>query len=144
MAYSYTKHQEDALDAVQNSVCKALESYEQLKNTDAMKTWLYRILINESLSILKKRQKVHLVSDYSGHEEAFYDNDPARHEAVQSELKRPEPDAQPIIKLRFFEDLPLKDVACITGLNLNTVKTKLYRSLKQLKENIQEAELWEN
>ncbi len=29
-------------------------------------------------------------------------------------------------------------------MNLNTVKTKLYRGLKLLKENIQEDELWEN
>lgn len=27
LAYSYTKNQEDALDAVQNAVCKALEAY---------------------------------------------------------------------------------------------------------------------
>lgn len=27
LAYSYTKNQEDALDAVQNAVCKALDAY---------------------------------------------------------------------------------------------------------------------
>ena len=51
-----------------------------------------------------------------------------------------EEQTQTIIKLRFFEELSLKEVAEITGLNLNTVKTKLYRGLKQLKENIQEVE----
>ena len=48
---------------------------------------------------------------------------------------------QGIIRLRFFEELSLKEIASITGLNLNTVKTKLYRGLKQLKENMQEADL---
>ena len=51
-------------------------------------------------------------------------------------------DVQGIIKLRFFEELSLKEISCITGLKLNTVKTKLYRGLKLLKENIQEVDLW--
>lgn len=31
VAYSYTRHQEDALDVVQSAVCKALEAYESIK-----------------------------------------------------------------------------------------------------------------
>ena len=50
-------------------------------------------------------------------------------------------DVQGIIKLRFFEEMSLKEIAGITGFNLNTVKTKLYRGLKLLKENIEEADL---
>ena len=60
---------------------------------------------------------------------------------MEEELDRLEPDVQGIIRLRFFEELSLKEISCITGLNLNTVKTKLYRGLKQLKVNIQEADL---
>ncbi len=51
-------------------------------------------------------------------------------------------DIQVITRLRFFEEMSLKEISSITGFNLNTVKTKLYRGLKLLKENIQEAELW--
>ena len=32
LAFSYVQNQEDALDAVQNSVCKALEHYGQIRN----------------------------------------------------------------------------------------------------------------
>ena len=32
LAFSYLKNQEDALDAVQNAVCKALEHYGELKS----------------------------------------------------------------------------------------------------------------
>ena len=52
-----------------------------------------------------------------------------------------DPDVQTIIKLRFFEELPLKDIAEVTNMNLNTVKAKLYRGLKLLKQNIQEVDL---
>ena len=46
-----------------------------------------------------------------------------------------------VILFYYYEELTLKEISCITGMNLNTVKTKLYRGLKLLKENIQEADL---
>ncbi|MDD5863068.1 MAG: sigma-70 family RNA polymerase sigma factor [Firmicutes bacterium] len=140
LAYSYTKNQEDALDAVQNAVCKALESFESIRNTGAIKTWFYRILINESLHIIQKRKKEAASSDLEDvdmvyHEKA-YDQ-----ESVEEELDQLEPDVQEIIRLRFFEEMSLKEISSITGYNLSTVKTKLYRGLKLLRENIQEAAL---
>ena len=69
MAYSYVKNEEDALDAVQNTVCKALESYRNLKNAEAVRTWFYRILINESIDIMRQRKKFLLSEDYPGAEE---------------------------------------------------------------------------
>ena len=44
-----------------------------------------------------------------------------------------EEDAQKIIKLRFFEELTLEEIARVLEMNVNTVKAKLYRGLKALK-----------
>ncbi len=137
IAYSYTKHQEDALDAVQSAVCKALEAHENIKNADAVNTWFYRILINECLMVLKKRNKVVLTADAAQQEVGYYEKGYEQGGDIEQELDKLELDVQGIIKLRFFEELSF-----ITGLKLNTVKTKLYRGLKLLKENIQEVDLW--
>ncbi len=142
VAYSYTKHQEDALDIVQSAVCKALEAYENIKNEDAIKTWFYRILINECLTVLKKRNKVVLIADTMEHQEAYYEKGYEQGGDIEQELEKLEMDVQGIIKLRFFEEMSLKEISSITGFNLNTVKTKLYRGLRLLKENMQEADLW--
>lgn len=144
VAYSYTRNQEDALDVVHSAVCKALEAHKSIKNKDAVKTWFYIILINECLTVLKKRKKLLLTNDDQGREEVYYEKGYEQDDDLEKELDRLEPDVQGIIKLRFFEEMSLKEISCITGLNLNTVKTKLYRGLKQLKENIQEADIWEN
>ena len=144
IAYSYTRHQEDALDAVQSAVCKALEAYKGIKNADAIKTWFYRILINECLIALKKRNKVVLTVDATAPEEVYYEKRYEQADGIEKELDKLDLDVQGIIKLRFFEEMSLKEIADITGLNLNTVKTKLYRGLNLLKENIREADLWEN
>ena len=141
IAYSYTRHQEDALDVVQSAVCKALEAYESIQNEDAVKTWFYKILINECLALLKKRKRLLLSDESSEREEVYYEQGYEQDDGLEKELDRLETDVQVIIKLRYFEELSLKEISRITGLKLNTVKTKLYRGLKQLKENIQEADL---
>ena len=125
VAYSYTRHQEDALDAVQSAVCKALEAHENIKNADAIRTWFYKILINECLTVLKKRGKVVLTADTVAQEEVYYEKGYEQGGDIEQEL-----------------EMSLKEISGITGFNLNTVKTKLYRGLKLLKENIQEADLW--
>ena len=78
VAYSYVKNEEDALDAVQNTVCKALESYRNLKNAEAVRTWFYRILINESIDIMRQRKKFLLSEDYPGAEEIYEERDRTR------------------------------------------------------------------
>lgn len=142
IAYSYTRHQEDALDAVQNAVCKALEAYESIKNADAVRTWFYRILVNECLTVLRKRKKTVPAAGAVEQEEVYYEKGYEQGGELGEELEKLDLDVQGIIKLRFFEEMSLKEISSITGFNLNTVKTKLYRGLKLLKENIQEAELW--
>ena len=57
LAYSYVKNREDALDAVQSAVCRALEHGKKLRNAEAGKTWFYRILVNECLRLLKERER---------------------------------------------------------------------------------------
>lgn len=56
-------------------------------------------------------------------------------------INRLDGDTQTIIKLRFFEELSLKEIAQIMEMNLNTVKARLYRGLRQLKVNIQEVDV---
>ena len=138
LAYSYTRNQEDALDAVQNAVCKALEAYENIRNTCAIKTLFYRILVNESLQILKQRKKDAPMEDAA---EQVYCEKAYHREDMDGELSRLEPEVQTIIRLRYFEELSLKEIAQVTGHNINTVKTKLYRGLKALKENMEEVSL---
>ena len=140
LAYSYVQNREDALDVVQNAVCKALEHYRELHNQEAVRTWFYRILVNESLKALKERSR-HSASDDAldrlSYEEAGFNSQDDLYDCIN----RLDGATQTVIKLRFYEELPLKEIAQITGANLNTVKAKLYRGLRQLKIGIQEADL---
>ena len=41
---------------------------------------------------------------------------------------------QTVIKLRYFEDMKLEEIAQATGANLNTVKSRLYKAIRKLKD----------
>ena len=56
-------------------------------------------------------------------------------------INRLEADVQAIIKLRFYEELSLQEISQIMEMNLNTVKSKLYRGLKALRISVQEVEI---
>ena len=45
-----------------------------------------------------------------------------------------------IIVLRFFEGFSLKEISGIVGININTVKTRLYKGLEILRIDMKEEE----
>ena len=60
LAYSYCHDPETTMDIVQSAACKALEKYTTLKEPAYLKTWFYRILINESLDYLRRSKREQL------------------------------------------------------------------------------------
>ena len=140
LAYSYVQNKEDALDVVQNAVFKALENCGSLRNEDAVRTWFYRIVVNESLLFLKKKKKERLLGEEESIEIPYYEQAyEGSEEELYVQIRRLEADVQSIIKLRFFEEMSLQEIADVMEMNLNTAKAKLYRGLKLLKQNMQEV-----
>ena len=137
-AFTYVHHRELSMDMVQNSFLKALEQIHTLRNPSAMKTWFYRILTNECLQALKRAQRENFVEPCNIQDEIYlekaFDADVELYEAVRQLA----PETQTIIFLYYYEEYTLKEIAQITGYNLNTVKSRLYAGLKKLKNIVGE------
>ena len=56
LAYSYLKDREEALDAVQTAVCRALEKQQELKDSEALRAWFYHILVNVCMDVASQTQ----------------------------------------------------------------------------------------
>ncbi len=132
LACSYLHNREEALDAVQSAVCRALEKQDSLRDISAVKSWFFRILINVCTDELRKRKKLVFVPaellDTGGYEDPLPDDGTLaeRVDALPLEVSS-------IIRLRFYEELSLKEISQIQGLPLSTVKTRLYAGLKKLR-----------
>ena len=132
LAYSYTRNADDALDIVQESVCKAMASRQSLKDFSLMRVWIYRIVVNTSLDVLRKRRRLVPLGD-----DALQDDVGVRDRYTDIDLLQALDDLalqdRSIVVLHYFEDLKLDEVAFALELNVNTVKTRLYRALERLR-----------
>ena len=52
-------------------------------------------------------------------------------------LEQLSPEMKTVILLRFFEDMKLEEMAEVLGVNVNTVKSRLYRALRLLKADLE-------
>ena len=134
LAYSYVHNAADAQDIVQEGAYKALRAQSSLRRPEQIDTWLYRIMVNEAYSLLRKqsrRQELPELMD-TGVYDNYEDFD------LQTAIDRLPPVEATIIRLRFFEDLKLEQISEIMRMPLSTVKSKLYRTLKALQIELEE------
>lgn len=133
IAYSYVKNIDDALDIVQESIFKSLVSLNTLRNPEFMKTWFYRILVNCSLDCIRKQKKMIPLDNEVLYSYINEFNDTYTDIDLYKALYELPDSYRSIIILRFFEDLKIEEIAEILDVNVNTVKTRLYKSLDKLR-----------
>lgn len=143
LVFSYIKDEEQSLDVIQNTILKALDNLEKLREEKYLETWIYRIAINESLKYLKKQKNepIFNIQDYEISSEEFENKDITDVMDLYKAIDSLKPKLKTVIILRFFEDKSLAEISKITNSNLSTVKTRLYKALKELKIKIGKDEL---
>ena len=134
MAYSYVHCESDAMDIVQEAAYKAIYHAEKLNTTEFADTWICRIVINEAITYIKKNKKPYaeLEEIETGREEVYEDVD------LRAAIDRLPVKDKTVIVLRFFEDMSLEQIAEICDENINTIKSRLYRTLRRLKLDLQD------
>ncbi len=136
LAYSYVKNPDDAMDIVQESAYKAILHAQDMRSEDTVKSWLCRITVNTALDLLRQKAREPSVEEIpeTGKEDTYEDTDLLRALDILDSRERT------IVMLRYFEDMKLSEIVRVTGENLNTVKSILYRSLRKLKIRLEEGE----
>lgn len=144
IAYSYTRNSEDALDVIQESIYKALKTITTLNEPEYIRTWFYRILVHTAIDMLRKNKKYVLGEELEqissdSHWDTYENLD------LKNALDSLASDQRIVVILRYFEDLKIQEIAYILNENLNTIKSRLYKALKNLKLEItaQEVEQYE-
>ncbi len=127
---------EDAEDATQAAFVQAFVALPKFRGNSQVKTWLYRIAVNEALSLLRRRGNAPVELD-----ETFPANLPGQeHEniqerlAVQRALAGLKPEHRAILVLRFWEDLSYEEIAAVLNARLPTVKMRLARAREKFQK----------
>ncbi len=141
LAYSYSNNQDSALDILQEAITKALENINKLKNPEYVTTWFYRILINESLLYIRKNKKT-IQYTLIDEEKAFenYEDILIENLDIYHLIQNLKPKIKTVIMLRYFENFKIEEIAQILNVNTNTVKSRLYKGLRELKKSMERRE----
>ena len=139
LAFSYVKNEHDAEDIVNESVRKALDGIEQLRNEEFLGTWFFRIVINTSNTYLKSKSKLiyldKIVENSLTTEDKYQDTD------LYDAVMKLDSKYRIVIILKFYEDMTIERISEVLDENISTVKTKLYKALKKLRLEIDKEDM---
>jgi RNA polymerase sigma-70 factor (ECF subfamily) len=124
---------EDARDATQTAFIKAYEHLDSFDPEQRFFSWIYRILKNECLNVLRARRPSEPVSlGLPAHRGADPVEVRERHQAVQAALLALSVEYREVVVLRHFTDLSYDEIAATLGIPMKTVKSRLYTARQQL------------
>lgn len=149
LAFSYVKDTEIAKDMVQNTFIKCYKNLESFRFDAQIKTWLYRITINECKDYLKSwNYKMIQVKSFIN--ETAKSILPSTEKTVINKYNNEEikdtifslPKVyREVVYLYYYDSLNTEEIAKVLDIPANTVKTRLRRAKQRLESMIKEAEL---
>jgi RNA polymerase sigma-70 factor (ECF subfamily) len=133
-AWRMLGNREDARDVVQGALVKAWERLATFDPSRRFFSWIYRIVVNESLNLRDRRPVVQPldanVPASGGPEEELKDRE--RADCLQAALLRLTEDDRQVIVLRHFAELSYAEIAETLGLAEKTVKSRLHEARQRL------------
>ena len=144
LSYKLLGNREEAEDAVQEIFARAYRALRSFRLEARFYTWLYTLALNWLRSKLRKQKRQRFevpLPDRFDETEVASDraSDPVQPLIVQDEyrrarsaLERLKPMYRIVFVMHYDEAMPLKEIAEILGMPLNTVKVRLHRARQLL------------
>jgi RNA polymerase sigma-70 factor, ECF subfamily len=145
------RQKEDALDIFQDTLEKAFSSLSQLKEPQAIKTWLFRVAANACLmkrrkpksageevpldDLMPERDSLNNEASWENLPEKVMENKELRGKLKDAVLSLPET-YRPVLLLRDMEGFSTEETAEILGLSKDVVKMRLLRARTRIREEM--------
>jgi RNA polymerase sigma factor (sigma-70 family) len=135
------KKPEEAEEAMQDVFMKVINNISTYNHQSGFKTWLYTIAFRTAIDLKRKRKYHDDISNYydiqsnQSSADGIYESE--KKMLVAKLLKQLDPESERIVKMFYLEELCIKEVAEIMGLQENNIKIKLHRARKKLLESYQ-------
>ena len=132
----YLRNHADAEDAAQETELRAFRAIRNFRQDSSFKTWLFAIADRQCHDLSRKRSR-HILDDHLRalieiHEKTLtkITQPDAKDDLINQVLQRLPAGERDVLVLRFYSDLPMKDMAIHLGLKLSATKMRLYRALE--------------
>jgi RNA polymerase sigma-70 factor, ECF subfamily len=128
----------DAQDISQVVFVKAYENLETYDSRHKFFSWLYRIAVNESLNVLKKRQTFSRAAKQWALDGERFVQPPSPDEGLAGKLRKAlmalKPEQRAVVVLKHLADCSYRDLSSIFGISEKKVKSRLFEARKILRE----------
>jgi RNA polymerase sigma-70 factor (ECF subfamily) len=135
-AYKVTDSENASWDIVQETWHAVIKSLRKLDDAGVFPCWVFRILNNKCTDWVRKQQlQSRLNKDLE--ERLLRKTNPRANEKadlLQTDIKKLTPDRRILLALRYKEEFDIAQIAQILGIPEGTVKSRLHRTLEQLRQ----------
>lgn len=139
IAISIVKNEIDAKDVVQNAFIRVFKSLHTFRQDSKFSTWLYKIVVNESLKHLRKgkpgMETISFKDDPEDYGAVF--NDVMNHLEIEDRniridktLGLMKPKEALVLKLHYLHEQRIDEIEKITGFSKSNIKVLLFRARK--------------
>jgi RNA polymerase sigma-70 factor (ECF subfamily) len=144
VAYRFLGSAEDAEDVVQEAFIRVWKHLPNFRFDVKLSTWLYRIVVNLCLDVLKSPQRKQQKSNVEVNEEWSCDNPAADrevhahelHALIQEAASDLTPKQKAVFILRDLEGLLVEEVCSMLSMSAGNVKSNLYYARQQMGEKL--------
>lgn len=144
VARSYGGTQDDALDICQNVFLKAYDKLNTFAGRSSFRTWLTSIAVREGLNWIRTRSRKAPESAVCVRLEEIPSTDDHESELIESERRRQvvssldilNPRSRLAVVLRYFREMPIREVAAVLQCSEDVVRNMLFRSVRKLRDAI--------
>lgn len=137
VALSYTKTPHDAEDVVQTTFMKLLTRSKEFQDEEHIRRWLIRVAVNECNSLWSSfwRKNVDFAEGLAAEPEFSLEEKQDLYQAVMSLP----PKCRVVVHLFYYEEYSSREIAELLHMQEATVRTRLVRARKLLRQQLKEA-----
>lgn len=137
LAYYYMGNGEDAQDMVQDTVLAAYAHFHKLKQESSFRPWIFRILVNQCKSSLKKWGRRTLFLEDLKELDPEKTTDLSSQTEVLELLNTLGEEERLIVVLTVFGGYKGEEIARMLNRKHSTVRSKYQRALKKLRQELE-------
>jgi len=135
--YNRIERKEDASDIVATAFLKALKNREKFKKQDSgsLKSWIFKIAYNEVLLFYRKKKierKYFIEKRFLQDLGEEIPDCNVEFDLLHKSLETLKKDEYELVQMKYFDNLPFKEISEITGKSEESLRTALYRIRKNL------------
>lgn len=159
MAYRLAGNRPDAEDLTQEAFYRAYRSFSDYEGDKPFENWIFRIVTRLFLDLLRSRRRRIKAMSYDaplqkdGSEENLYFDVPdegptpeshmldnAFNEDLQRTLNSLSPEQRLLVTLADIEGLAYKDIADMVGKPIGTIRSRLHRTHKLMRQRLEQIQ----